>query len=95
MQRAWPAVVANGLAQDLANSFLMVASIGGGLTCSSEVLAYHFNTNRVAAFCKEAAFCRRQDGIHLRYRLLSPAKKESANGLPIKMSIPETAPYRS
>jgi GT2 family glycosyltransferase/SAM-dependent methyltransferase len=55
----WPGVFDNALALDLANSFLIVASPVDNLDTDSNVLAYHYSTDRRAEYCKEACFVRK------------------------------------
>lgn len=52
----WPSIFSNGLALDLANSFLVVASNAGKLSSNSRILAYHYSTERCKEYCKETMF---------------------------------------
>ncbi len=96
---AWPVVFQNGLASELANAFLVVASCEKNPATFSPVedsYAYHYSTNRLLQFCKETQFCKDEDGaVVVRYELLAPALQTSAassdNGL--SFVVPKTAPY--
>lgn len=77
LELAWPELFKNGLALDLANSFLVVASSGNCQT-DKDVLAYHYSTERVPRYCKETRFVKRGSGdIQVVYQRLTPA---GANG---------------
>jgi hypothetical protein len=67
-----PVIFLNGLAVDLANSFLIVASNHAENNFKSGVLAYYFSTDRKAAYCKETVFVQPGDSnILVKRRLLS------------------------
>lgn len=53
--RVWPGLVANGMALDMANSFLIVARQGPDGTQGAE-LAWHFSASRQPGFCKQTVF---------------------------------------
>ena len=58
LQAAWPVVAKNGLLEDLANSFLIVATTDGpGMPePDADVLAWHYTTGRGYPFSKETQF---------------------------------------
>lgn len=61
LESAWQSVGKNGLLQDLANSFLVVASADGTLEdINRDILAWHFSTSRRGRFAKATLF--RSDG---------------------------------
>lgn len=65
---AWPAIFRNGLGLEVANSFLVVASPGGGELVKRGVLAYHYSSDRIARYWKETRFERSQStGINVLY----------------------------
>ncbi|MEQ1779591.1 MAG: class I SAM-dependent methyltransferase [Nitrosomonas sp.] len=71
LERTLPVIFLNGLAVDLANSFLIVASNHAENNFKSGVLAYYFSTDRKAAYCKETAFVQPGDSnILVKRRLL-------------------------
>lgn len=73
LQRAWPVVVGNGLAIDLANSFLVEATPLPFEALDADVLGYHYSTQRVRAFARETRFVRHgDDGIRVAARALGP-----------------------
>ena len=72
LERTLPVIFLNGLAVDLANSFLIVASNHAGNNFKSGVLAYYFSTDRKAAYCKETVFVQPdENNILVKRRLLS------------------------
>lgn len=52
---AWPSIVKNGLGMDLANSFIVTASLERPNE-NSEILGYHFSTQRAREYCKQTEF---------------------------------------
>ena len=58
LELAWPDIFKNGMALDLANSFLIISSPTHQRSSDSdaEVLAYHYSTDRVPQYCKETRF---------------------------------------
>ena len=58
LELTWPEVFKNGIALDVANSFLIIASPTDQRLYGSDtdVLAYHFSTDRVPLYCKETRF---------------------------------------
>lgn len=62
MELAWPQIFTNGLALDLANSFLIVASQSDASSVDPHDLAFHYNVGRVKEYCKETKF--RTDGVN-------------------------------
>jgi glycosyltransferase involved in cell wall biosynthesis/SAM-dependent methyltransferase len=76
LELAWPEIFKNGLALDVANSFLIVASSGNCLI-ENKVLAYHYSTDRSPLYCKETQFVKMDpDGIEVVYHRLAMAKDE-------------------
>jgi SAM-dependent methyltransferase len=62
LQRSWPVVASNGLAMDLANSFLVEAVSETGSLPEEPVLAYHYSTQRLARYARETLFVQQVDG---------------------------------
>jgi glycosyltransferase involved in cell wall biosynthesis/2-polyprenyl-3-methyl-5-hydroxy-6-metoxy-1,4-benzoquinol methylase len=93
---AWPEIFKNGLALDLANSFLILASSGEGPAREKNVLAYHYSTERVPRYCKETLFVRGDSGIDVAYRQLATigedGKKNDEAGV-IGYYCPPSVPY--
>jgi SAM-dependent methyltransferase len=74
LQRAWPVVAANGLALDLANSFLVEAVADAAAMAEQPALAYHYSTQRLGAFARETIFIAGQDqSVRVQARRLSDA----------------------
>ncbi|EIM26171.1 glycosyltransferase [Microvirga lotononidis] len=69
LERAWGVACRNGLAQDLANSFLIVASRTDqrlSQVHSKKSLAWHFSLARAPAFTKQAEFVSEGDHVFVR-----------------------------
>lgn len=63
LERVWRDVFDNGLALDLANSFLIVAAQDERrVGASGNVLAYHYSAERRRSFCKETKFVAQENG---------------------------------
>ncbi len=76
LELAWPELFKNGLALDVANSFLIVASSGNCLT-EKNILAYHYSTERAPQYCKETRFVKMDsDSIEVVYQRLATAREE-------------------
>ena len=74
IELAWPEVFRNAMALEVANSFLIIASPNHRQLIDRRVLAYHYTTERFAAYCKEAVFTLKDDGdILVRYKRLGRA----------------------
>jgi GT2 family glycosyltransferase/2-polyprenyl-3-methyl-5-hydroxy-6-metoxy-1,4-benzoquinol methylase len=88
----WPVLGRNGLALDLANSFLFVAGRDCASDVGPEVLAYHYSTERAKPYCKETVFARQPDGaITLQYKPLGHGGCD-ARGL-VQHKLDSTASY--
>ncbi|MBY0475848.1 MAG: class I SAM-dependent methyltransferase [Nitrosomonas sp.] len=70
LERSLPVVFLNGLAVDLANSFLIVAANSSEDDLRSGPLAYYFSTDRRSGFCKETTFVRSDESILVKRRAL-------------------------
>lgn len=76
LELAWPELVNNGLALDVANSLLVVASVDA---CQADrnVLAYHYSTERAPQYCKETRFVKTDSGsIEVVYQRLATVRDE-------------------
>lgn len=74
LQRAWPVVAANGLALDLANSFLVEAVADDAAMAEQTALAYHYSTQRLGAYARETVFVAEQgQSVRVHARRLSDA----------------------
>jgi hypothetical protein len=95
LARAWSGVFDNGLGFDLANSFVVLAGSKADSFIEPGVLAYHYNTDRIAGFCKETRFKREVNnlgaGIELTYRTLSKGLVTEQSGL--KLELQPSAKY--
>lgn len=72
LERTWPVVIENCLGPELANSFLVAASRSVESAVAPDVLAYHYNTSRIPAFCKLSKFVQTPAGIEVRHQRLRP-----------------------
>jgi 2-polyprenyl-3-methyl-5-hydroxy-6-metoxy-1,4-benzoquinol methylase len=89
----WPILVENGIALDLANSFLVVAGQSPCAWIDSSVLAFHYSTNRSKDYCKEVQFVRTTDhSIQLRYSGVE-GDPSRYTGKHFRFSIPEESEY--
>jgi len=80
LELAWPEVFKNGIALDTANSFLIVASPEAQQLVEPGILAYHYSTDRLAAYCKETLFRRANaNDIGIQYKRLGRTHKTSDN----------------
>ncbi|WP_460120611.1 glycosyltransferase [Pseudomonas sp. H3_G09] len=92
LEKAWPVITGNDLGLELANSFLIAASCTDDKAIDDNVLAYHFSTNRKAAYCKQALFVETPEGISVQYtRLGAPALRSDASGF--NFILPESDRY--
>jgi glycosyltransferase involved in cell wall biosynthesis/2-polyprenyl-3-methyl-5-hydroxy-6-metoxy-1,4-benzoquinol methylase len=80
LERTWPVVIENGLGPELANSFLVVASSRAATVVDPTVLAYHYNTHRKPALCKETCFVRAMQGIEVHHATLCRLSEEAEEG---------------
>lgn len=96
LELAWPEIFHNGLSLDVANSFLIIASPNAiPLTCST-ILAYHYSTNRLPAYCKETVFTQADDeNILVQYRTIGVVHEEinHTSDLRIRFTCPNTSEY--
>jgi hypothetical protein len=91
---AWPAVASNGMALDLANSFLVVAGDGDESRSNRGILAWHFSTERRPCICKVTTFLKNANGsIDLNYKPLSPEPRLSGEAELLRFSISDSIPY--
>ncbi|CAH2792292.1 MAG: Glycosyl transferase, group 2 family [uncultured Caballeronia sp.] len=70
LELTWPQVFDNGIALDLANSFLIIASPSNAPLDGPDALAYHYSTDRLAPYCKETTFRVSGAGIEVAYKAL-------------------------
>jgi GT2 family glycosyltransferase/SAM-dependent methyltransferase len=75
LELAWPEIDKNGLALDMANSFLIAAkSTAGQQIIDPSILAFHYSANRLPQFCKQTLFVQKGNDIelHVSHMLESP-----------------------
>lgn len=91
---AWQALARNGLVQDHANSFLVVARKTGGVP-RPEWLARIYSSGRLAAFQTETVFVPEGEAITVAKRALRPGASvpHHADGSDFAHHPPERAPY--
>lgn len=56
LDMVWPVIAQNGLMEDVANSFLIIAHKEPSAVAHSGVLAWYYSTARHPAYCKETRF---------------------------------------
>lgn len=94
LELAWPAVFANQMALELANSFLIVASPNAMAWVKNDVLAYHYSTERRPEFCKETVFRRENSTqISIRYNRLANINSRENNNSLIQFICPDSDRY--
>ena len=74
MELVWPEIFKNGIAMDVANSFLVIASPEEQdfLNDKNETLAFHYSTDRIPKYCKETKFKKiDNNNIEIAYTRLS------------------------
>lgn len=92
-----PYLYKNGIAMDLANSFLIVANNTENKTLNQNLLAYHFSTGRLERFCKETRFIKEDtDHINVQYQAIDTQNDYVAekNSL-LDFSFPSQSAYFS
>lgn len=73
---AWPVVIKNRVALDVANSFVVLASAENVVCSGKDILASHYSMNRAERYCKEASFTLSEDG---RVRVIRRTAVESSS----------------
>ncbi|MDG4596949.1 MAG: glycosyltransferase [Candidatus Contendobacter sp.] len=98
LELAWPEIFKNGLAMDMANSFLIVASISSRESNRPNILAFHYTTERRPQFCKETRFIEKESGdIIVQYRRLASNadhRGPTSSG-ELYFSVPDSSAYIS
>lgn len=92
----WLTIANNDLALDLANSFLIVASLGESEhSIHKNTLAWHFTTDRRKVFCKIAEFIQlEKEKIEVRYRRLNQNAVNPVLEGHLRHYLPERSEYR-
>lgn len=92
----WPTIAKNGLALDLSNSFLIVASqVESEVLVSSDTLAWHFSTDRLAQYAKQAQFiCNDVGDIEVLYRRISKEIDSWSDQKLFNFNLPKAEPYK-
>ncbi len=96
LELAWPEIFKNELALDVSNSFLIIASPNSEQMINTEVLAYHYSSGRVPAYCKETLFrCDVGESIRVDYQPLSVCQNidHYQEKLPIQFRCPDSQKY--
>ena len=72
LELAWSEVFKNKFAGDVANSFLVISGLSMKKHIPKGVLAYHYNVDRIPAYCKQSTFFSNHEGnIRVKYRRLA------------------------
>jgi len=94
LQLAWPSVFNNGLALELANSFLVCASPEAAPAIDADVLGYHYSAERRLPFCKKLLFRRTSDQvITIESGALAACSEEELQTTMLTFQPPGTTPY--
>ncbi|SCY44020.1 Glycosyltransferase involved in cell wall bisynthesis [Nitrosospira sp. Nsp13] len=94
LELAWPEVFNNGLALDMANSFLIVASSLQQQVIKPGILGYHYSTDRIPQYCKEIVFEYFDEHVMgVNYHLLGGNHSNDKPDQIIKFECPERAVY--
>lgn len=96
LELAWPEIFKNGLAADLANSFLIIAAQSPAQRPLTEqgILGYHYSTERAPAFCKETRFFENASGeVAVSYKCLAGTRQPQAQSADYSMCVDDTASY--
>ena len=94
LELAWPEIFKNGLALDMANSFLIAASPLQQQIVKPGILGYHYSTDRAPQYCKEIAFTRAEENmIEVNYRMLDACQHKDAPDQIINFACPEKVIY--
>ncbi|WP_313283657.1 class I SAM-dependent methyltransferase [Stenotrophomonas indicatrix] len=88
LQRAWPEVSSNGLALDLANSFLVEATSESIAAQTPAVLAWHFSTQRAGRFARQTCFVDEPQGVRVESMALADDTTDDAGGVKLVVSGP-------
>lgn len=93
----WPTIADNGLALDLSNSFLLVASAeSSDCLVSSSTLAWHFSSDRKEKYTKQAQFVREEGGaLEVRYQPLSNIFDSGEPDKLVALNLPTVESYKS
>ena len=82
LELAWPEVFKNGLALDMANSFLIAAWPFQQKIVKPGVLGYHYSTDRASRYCKEQVFEHaNQNDIVVKYHMLGGQPRDNPRDL--------------
>jgi glycosyltransferase involved in cell wall biosynthesis/2-polyprenyl-3-methyl-5-hydroxy-6-metoxy-1,4-benzoquinol methylase len=94
LELAWPEIFKNGLALDMANSFLIIASPLKKQMIKSSVFAYHYSTDRAPQYCKETVFERSdENAIVVNYHMLGNHQYDDRVDGIIHFKCPDKAIY--
>jgi len=79
LELAWPEIFKNEIVMDVTNSFLIISSPVKQSFFTSEVLAYHYSTERKLQYCKETRFEYVQNKIQVVYTRLGMESADDNN----------------
>lgn len=90
LSRAWPVIFKNGLAMELSNSFLVVASLANDKILDKDLLAFHYSTERASTYCKETRFYQSEGrDIGVEYRLIAGGNTSPSSQYQLNLRSPE------
>jgi len=88
IELVWPNIVANNIAIDMANSFLIIAGRTPEKPTGNNILAFHYSTGRKPQYCKETIF--KASGattVEVRYRSLVELKAKVNGTQPSRIAF--------
>ena len=93
LQRAWHEVAANGLAVELANSFLIIASRQKVASRFPSTLAWHFSTQRIGKFARQTCFVQSGNNVRVQSAALQPSALESEESSSVRLMVEQESEY--
>ncbi len=96
LELTWPEIFNNGMSLDVTNSFLIISSPTEKKHIDTDILAYHYSTDRVSKYCKETRFERSERNVvEVVYERLGVSYQNSQidDGEVIDFRCPTTAMY--
>jgi glycosyltransferase involved in cell wall biosynthesis/SAM-dependent methyltransferase len=94
LEMVWQEVFKNGMALDMANSFLIAASPLQQKLVKPGTLGYHYSIDRAPEYCKETVFLNlAEDVTTVNYRMLSNKHHKGQTSRVIKFVCPDKAVY--
>ena len=97
-EKVWPALVKNGIALEMSNSFLVRAAASAPpLPADRQILAWHYSTRRAPCFCKQTVFTlhKPEGTISVTPSAISTTPSPRQEGRMIQWTLPSPTSYIS